>query len=178
MSRLILWLHSKECSLFWLLNRRWRHAALDFFLGKVTHLGGATFTILSALFIGLAAPQPLRRIGLESALALTLSHIPVAIIKRCYPRRRPYLVFPDTTLVTKPLRDYSFPSGHTTAIFSVTVPYMIHLPWLAVPLFLLAAAVAVSRIYLGLHYPSDVIAGSLLGVCGALLAMQISEAWI
>jgi undecaprenyl-diphosphatase len=61
------------------------------------------------------------------------------------------------------LKDHSFPSGHTTAVFSVIVPFLLQTPSLAAVLIPLGLSVGISRIYLGLHYPSDVIAGGILG---------------
>lgn len=59
--------------------------------------------------------------AIASAIALALSHIPVQILKRWYPRKRPYLTIQDAKYPLHPLTDHSFPSGHTTAIFSFIV---------------------------------------------------------
>ena len=71
-----------------------------------------------------------------------------------------------------PLDEYSFPSGHTLHAVSFTliaVHYYPKLAWLLLPF---AVLVALSRVVLGLHYPSDVLAGALLGAGLALLALQ------
>ncbi|PJH69213.1 phosphatase PAP2 family protein, partial [Salmonella enterica subsp. enterica serovar Typhimurium] len=66
-------------------------------------------------------------------------------------------------VMKNPLQDHSFPSGHTTAIFSVIIPFIL-LDWMLMFLLLpIGIIVGVSRIYLGLHFPSDVLGGSLLG---------------
>lgn len=109
-----------------------------------------------------------------SLTSLAVSHIPVAIAKKTYPRLRPYLALPDTHTFRNPLKDHSFPSGHTTAIFSVTVPFMILFPLLILMLLPVALTVALSRIYLGLHYPTDVVAG---GVIGTLTALGTVALW-
>ncbi|WP_325167460.1 phosphatase PAP2 family protein [Lederbergia citri] len=97
-------------------------------------------------------------------IALTISHILASIIKKKYQRNRPYLTYPETKTLSKLLKDHSFPSGHTTSIFSIVTPFMYHVPSMTIYLFLLASIVGVSRIYIGLHYPSDVMAGAILGV--------------
>ncbi|MBP1157365.1 MULTISPECIES: phosphatase PAP2 family protein [unclassified Paenibacillus] len=168
MSRIITWLQHHENRMFCFVNQRIRHQVLDFFFNIITHLGGATASIATALCIALFAEGVWKSAGIVSCIALGLSHVPVAIIKKKYPRLRPYLVLEGTNTCKNPLRDHSFPSGHTTAIFSVTVPLMFITPWLAAILIPLASLVGMSRIYLGLHYPSDVLAGSLIGTMTAL----------
>ncbi len=107
--------------------------------------------------------------------ALAVSHLPVAVAKKLYPRMRPYLALPGTNTFRNPLKDHSFPSGHTTAIFASTVPYMVAFPTLTVILLPLACIVGFSRIYLGLHYPSDVFAGLVIGssVAAGTIALWI-----
>ena len=80
---------------------------------------------------------------------------------------------PETKMLVYPLKDHSFPSGHTTAIFSVLTPFVFHLPSLALPLLALGSLVALSRIYLGHHYPSDVLVGVLLGGGSGILSTLI-----
>jgi len=100
-------------------------------------------------------------------VALAISHLPVAVIKKACRRPRPYIALPGTRTGVKPLKDYSFPSGHSTAIASVVLPFVGAFPMLGAALLPLALLVALSRIYLGLHYPSDCLAGCALGTLAA-----------
>ncbi|TDF96324.1 phosphatase PAP2 family protein [Paenibacillus piri] len=168
MGRVVTWLQQRETRMFCWVNQTIQHSSLDFFFNAITHLGGAAFTITAALCLALFGQGSWKAAGMYSCLALALSHIPVAVIKRIYPRLRPYLVLPDTNTCKKPLKDHSFPSGHTTAIFSLVIPFVHAIPWVGALLLLLAVLVAVSRIYLGLHYPSDCLAGALIGTATAL----------
>lgn len=168
MSRVVTWLQQHETRVFYWANQRIQHSFLDLFFTRITHLGGATVTILVSLCFALFSQGSFRLAGLQSLIALTISHLPVAIMKKKYPRLRPYLVLPQTNIGKNPLTDHSFPSGHTTAIFSVTIPFIMAMPLLAFILLPLAFLVGFSRIYLGLHYPSDCLAGCLVGTTAGL----------
>ena len=172
MSRVFNWLLQREKRVFLWINGRLHHKFLNFILYYITHLGGATLTICITSVLAILAPHPWNRVGLQSLIALGLSHIPVAIIKKLYPRIRPHLAHPQTNTFRKPLVDHSFPSGHSTAIFSMLVPMMIQFPALTIVLLPLALIVALSRIYLGLHYPSDCFAGAFIGTLFAVISVS------
>lgn len=152
-----------ECRLFQNVNQHFDKKYLNLFFRTITNLGGATFTIGLMIILLIISPKELRITALASALALASSHIPVYFIKKLFPRKRPYLALEETKYPANPLKDHSFPSGHTTAFFSVAIPFSLLFPSLALLLIPLGICVGISRIYLGLHYPSDVIAGGILG---------------
>jgi undecaprenyl-diphosphatase len=154
-----------DTRIFGYVNRSIQCRALDIVLPKVTHLGGAFFATGLLLFLTI-----FKRFGWGGLAALAGSHLVVQLLKLCVGRTRPYLVIPGARLSAHPLRDRSFPSGHTTAAFTLATSLSLAYPPLAYICFPLALLVGLSRIYLGLHYPSDVLIGAVLGTLAVLLA--------
>lgn len=163
MMRILRTCYDFECRLFQEVNRHFDKKHFNLFFRTITHIGGATFTIAMVLMLIIFGADSIRVAAISAALALAASHLPVFLAKKLYPRKRPYLILEQTKFPSNPLQDHSFPSGHTTAIFSVVIPFVILVPALSFVLIPLGLCVGLSRIYLGLHYPSDVITGVVLG---------------
>lgn len=99
-------------------------------------------------------------------------------IKQLFRRHRPFITHEDARVIGRRPSDSSFPSGHSAAAFAGALLVTPFMPSLAPLLFGYAALVALSRVYLGVHYPSDVVIGSVLGgylavLYGALSAMLL-----
>jgi len=143
---------------------------------RITHLGGVTVTVLSCLFLYLFSQGEGRVAATQAIVTVTSSQGIVQFFKNKINRKRPYLVLPEVnTFWSKLLKDHSFPSGHTTAGFSLAVVLATHFPNFGLVSYLLATMVGISRIYTGMHYPSDVLSGALLGVlCAALTGLFIN----
>ena len=146
---------------------------LDFLMPYLTNLGGAKFTTLVSIIIFLLIDY---KLGLEAGVSLIVSHLIVHVIKRITNRPRPYITLKNITEASIPFEPYSFPSGHTTAAFSLAVTLTLYTPiWELECLFLaLASLIGLSRVYLGVHYPSDVLIGGLIGaVCAYVIHFSI-----
>ncbi|MGH7585704.1 MAG: phosphatase PAP2 family protein [Gemmatimonadales bacterium] len=139
---------------------------LDRLLRGLTHAGGARATIGFSLLL-LALPGT-RALGAATALANLASHLAVQALKRSVVRRRPHLYGDFDPLAAVP-DAFSFPSGHTAAITAVVFPPILAGHPLGLVLLPLVPVVAVSRVYLRVHYLTDVLAGFVLGLAGALL---------
>lgn len=110
-----------------------------------------------------------RKFGLSCAVALGLNAILCnLVLKPVIARPRPFTVYPLQLLITAP-GDYSFPSGHTSASFTVTVALWRQKSRLWIPCCILSALIAVSRMYLYVHYPMDVLGGLLVGIFSGIL---------
>jgi undecaprenyl-diphosphatase len=138
----------------------------------LTHLGGARATIAAGLAL-VAAGGEARAVGLAALLGNALSHIAVQILKRAVARPRPCDPWGRPLALVELPDPFSFPSGHAAAAFAVAVPVALTWGQMAPLALALAALVAASRVTLRVHHFSDVVAGAMLGVLGATVALQL-----
>ncbi len=132
----------------------------------LTHLGGVSCSIAAAVvpirFGGAAGLA-----GEHALAALVISHVIVQLVKRTVGRPRPSRTTNCRTLVQEPDR-FSFPSGHSAAAMSVAIVYAFAFPQLAPILVPVAVLVGMSRVFLGVHYPGDVLIGQIIALLTAL----------
>jgi undecaprenyl-diphosphatase len=98
-----------------------------------------------------------------AGLSSTLSILLFLRLKRLTGRRRPCQIEPHCWATLLPPDQFSFPSGHTMTAFAVAIPLSLFYPDLAIGLLFCALSIAMSRILLGMHFLSDVVAGALIG---------------
>ncbi len=149
------------------------NAFLDAVMPIITMLGdGGWFWIVVA--VALLCTKKYRKYGVAAIIALAIGVIVGnGILKNVIARPRPYEGLDITLLVKKPW-DWSFPSGHTQASFAVaSVLMFMNKKKIGIPAIILAAMIGFSRIYLYVHYPSDVIGGMLLGIMWGIIGVAI-----
>jgi undecaprenyl-diphosphatase len=144
-------------------NRSCRRETVRACFAIVSRLGDGIFwyALMAAIALANAASGPI--VAARMATAGLVATGLYKVLKRHCVRERPYIADPGILCGTAPLDRYSFPSGHTLHAVNFTVLATAFEPWLAVVLAPFALAVAASRVVLGLHYPSDVAAGALIG---------------
>lgn len=160
-------------SLIW-IQENLRFAFLTPIMKFITHLGDAgIFWIL--LTLGLLIFKKTRRVGIMSAVALLGALIiDNIILKNLVGRIRPYEVVDGLQCLIGAQKDFSFPSGHTGSAFASAVVCFKELPKrYGIPFLVLAFLIAFSRLYVGVHYPTDVLAGMVIGTMLALLSCKI-----
>jgi undecaprenyl-diphosphatase len=112
---------------------------------------------------------------LVAATAL-LTNLVVSGLKHAVGRDRPPAVILDPRPLMEVPTTSSFPSGHAATSFACALVLSRFAPRLTVPLFILAALIAFSRVYVGVHYPFDVLAGTVLGLALATALPRLLEA--
>lgn len=137
----------------------------------LTHLGGLWVSVLAA-GLPLLAVGTVHVAAVHAALGLTISHGIVQVIKRNVLRERPSAAVGTEALIASP-DAFSFPSGHATAAMAVAFVYALTFPACAAPLVMLAAAVGISRVCLGVHFPGDVLAGQAIAILTDLCVMRL-----
>jgi len=152
-----------------LINAKIKNKYLDIFMYRITDLGGAIFITVFTLSLVIFGSPRNKLVGVEALLALGISQIIVHSLKKLLSRERPYKIIEQLNTFGIDLSDYSFPSGHTTASFSLATSLALNIPRFSIIVLFLAMLIAISRIYLGVHYPTDVAAGIILGVGFAII---------
>lgn len=152
-----------------------RNNILDQIMIFITHLGSAGITWIILTMILLIYPKT-RKIGIILTIALLLDVLLCNILlKNLVARERPFSVNTSIELIINAPTDYSFPSGHTSASFAVvSVLYLVKHP-LWKPSFILAVLIAFSRMYLYVHYPTDIIGGMICGMICGYLGLKIYQ---
>lgn len=148
-----------------------RNPMLDSLMKFITALGNGGMIWIGATIL-LLIPKKTRKIGMMSAVALLGSLIiNNNIIKNIVQRPRPFVTFTDLQIIIPTPSEYSFPSGHTSSSFAAAAVFYRHLPKkLGLPSVILAGLIGFSRLYVGVHYPTDVIAGVIMGILLSYLA--------
>jgi undecaprenyl-diphosphatase len=118
---------------------------------------------LMPLFVGLGRWQVGVQASLQMLLACAAGLLLYKFSKKKFVRERPFIGLIGIECAMPPLDRYSFPSGHTLHAVTFTAIAVSYVPQLAVVLVPFALLVAASRVVLGLHYPTDVLAGAVLG---------------
>jgi len=140
----------------------------------ITHLGdkGAFWILLSLI---LMIPRKTRRMGITCGVAMVIGLVVTnLVIKNWVARVRPYELISELELMIGRADDWSFPSGHTTNSLACAWVIFRRAPkkW-GVPALIMAILITLSRIYVGVHYPTDIMAGTVIGICSAESAIAI-----
>ncbi len=153
-----------------------RQDALTPVIKFITHLGDSGWFWIT-LAVVLLILKKTRKIGLLTGCSLLVSFlINNVFLKNVVARTRPYEVVEGLHRMIEAQPDFSFPSGHTASSFAAAVVIFILCPKKAgVPVLVLAFLITLSRLYVGVHYPTDVLAGMITGTLTAVLVCVVAK---
>ena len=153
-----------EYRLLMFLQNSIRGSVQNRIMWAVTSLENAGFLSIAACLALLFQPR-YRRVGEAATISMILEFLIVnLLLKNWVARIRPYHLLEDLILLAREPMDYSFPSGHTGAAFAVASVMYLGMPHqIGIPALLVAALIGFSRIYLGVHFPTDVLGGIVVG---------------
>lgn len=143
--------------------------------------GGIFWIVVSVILV--AVPQkdksgPARKCGFTMMAAMLFSYVVGNLfLKNVIARPRPFLADDSVKLLIDFPSEYSFPSGHTLNSFTAAVTIFLYHKRAGIAALILAALIAFSRLYLFVHYPTDIVGGILLGIGDACLIYWLIHKW-
>lgn len=160
-----------DVAILFFINKTLANSFLDLIMPFTHTLPYFFWGLLTAFFF---FRKKDRNLALLMIIAIAVNTILATAIKNFVARERPYQVFDVRQLVTEE-NNQSFPSNHTQLSFLLSTIIFSFYRRLGIILFLLSAVIAFGRIYVGVHYPSDVVAGALIGILLALIILKLKH---
>ena len=171
-------MNSFETEILKFINQTISNSFLDGIFVFVSEVGnkGILWIIITVIFLMF---NKTRKAGICCAISLIMClAVGNGILKPVIGRIRPYDFDTSLKIIIPMLSDASFPSGHTLAAFAFASSASIHLRKYRLVFFAAATLMGISRIYLCVHYPTDVIAGAVIGYGFGIISNKICERFI
>jgi len=166
-------LNQFELGILHWIDGTFRNPVLDVVMPFISFLGDAGWCWILISLVCLAW-KPSRKLGLTMAFALLLSLLVANVtLKPLVARIRPFDLDPAITLLIAPPTDYAFPSGHTQASFASAMAIFCNHKKAGTAALVIAFLMGLSRLYLNVHFLSDVLAGAIFGIILGFLAYLI-----
>jgi undecaprenyl-diphosphatase len=141
-----------------------RHfSALTWIFKTASRLGDGSLWVVTAICLLALNDGHTYRVVFAAALAVGASVLLFMCVKKLIGRPRPFEAWRELSCMAAPPDKFSFPSGHTMTAFAVWGALSVGLPLLSHVYLVMALLIGLSRIFLGLHYPTDVLVGAILG---------------
>ncbi len=169
MNNVAAWDSAVSIRIFRLSGRK----IMDTIMYWSSRIGDGYIYAVIALFLFVLDLSIAPRFLLAGVLSFILEVTIQVMLKNKFKRKRPFDKLLQIKFLVKPPDKFSFPSGHTAAAFLMAVLISHFYPVFTIPVFLIASVIGFSRIYNGLHFPSDVLAGLILGVFCAQFGLLI-----
>lgn len=160
--------------LFKLINSEHNHPVLDIIFPAVTYFGAFKYVLIACVILGiLQSSIKSKQTMFLIIIGIFISAFVSTSFKNHYEEKRPFEVLDYTRLLSYKSSSYAYPSGHTTIAFTAATIIALRHPKLRVISISMAALVGLSRIYIGVHWPTDVLGGALLGITIASIVVLL-----
>ncbi|HML04576.1 MAG TPA: phosphatase PAP2 family protein [Methanobacterium sp.] len=168
----LITINNFDTQIFYLINLNMQNPVFDFIMPLISQVGYFSFWIIISILIFIFGGEKGRKVAVLSILALITGYFLTEILKFIVARPRPFDVLGGVRVLA-PIGDYSWPSGHSVASFTVATIIGKEYGLIYFIIFIIfAGLVAFSRVYNGVHYPSDVISGALIGILIGLVFLR------
>ncbi len=169
--------------LFYYINLGMENSFLDILMPSLTNFGSLMTWGLICGALYLFGGKKAKKVAILGLIVLFLGNGVAYILKYVVAEPRPFLVLSNVHQLVPETEIYSFPSGHTTSSFAVAtvlgLKYSLNFKnkklRLIYPLIAFAALIGFSRVYIGVHYPFDVVFGALLGLISAIIVLKFEN---
>lgn len=151
---------------------------LDRLMPKITFLGeaGLLWIVIAVAFL---LWKPRRRCGVKMTIGLVFCLvIGLLVLKNVVARPRPCWINTDIEMLVEVPLDYSFPSGHTMSSITSALLIFFEDKRIGIPALVMAVLISISRLHLYVHFPSDVLAGAILGAAVAVLVDRLVDKYL
>lgn len=173
----------QNVNIFYLINNGMDNGILDFVMPLITNLGSFIAWVLVCGILFVFGGNKGKKVALLGFSALLIGNVAVFLLKYLVAEPRPFLALSHVDLLVPENEIYSFPSGHTASSFAVAtiigLKYKMNFKGrrisLIYPLLAFAGVIGFSRIYIGVHYPLDVIFGAIVGILSAILVLKVED---
>lgn len=172
MKALFEYISLRDIHLLKIINNSWKCRFLDTIMPVMTYLGSFSFMFIFCTFAFLLSSTLLHTMAIKAMISITISTGIGKLLKVSVTRLRPFIIIPNLNIKKIGIDKYSFPSGHTTGAFSLAVIIALYFPIMGFITLPLAFCVGISRMYIGVHYPTDVIMGIFIGSTCSLLTYK------
>ena len=181
MSSLISWILYQNTLLFYFINNGLSNPFFDFLMPAITNFGSFIAMAIICVLMYIFGGENTRKVALIGLVALLLANVAVYLLKNIVAEPRPFIVLPNVIQLVSEPESYGFPSGHAASSFAVMMviglKYRLNFKGksykLLYPLLAFATLIAFSRVYIGVHYPLDVLFGAIVGILSAVLVIYI-----
>jgi undecaprenyl-diphosphatase len=181
MSSLISGILYQNTLLFYFINNGLNNPFFDFLMPAITNFGSFIAMGIICILLYIFGGENTRKLALLGLVALLLANVAVYLLKIIVAEPRPFIVLPNVIQLVSESEAYGFPSGHSASSFAVMtmigLKYRLHIHGksyrLLYPLLAFAGLIAFSRVYIGVHYPLDVVFGAIIGILSTVIVIYI-----